>query len=533
MGLFNELFKKEKRNVINNSSKSNPSAEDNLIGTINTCPSCNVKLVTIPSRKKKCQNCGEFIYIRTRPHDNKKVLVTEKEKDIIEKQWQQHFQDIEDKKTLEDLEFIKAKKELSKQFGKEVSINDIKWYVYNQRTLEFASKRQWGLYRCNVLDMANLLIRENKHKQALVTLYEVCYLDLNGCRNVPEYLSDKDIDSYGIKDFDIGLSFLIPDIVSRIENEIEILKITDEGAKRLFFERIDKIKPRKNMPLSSEDVWKKVIERISQNQKLQKIDPNDTDNTFKEINELIRKKEFSDAITLINEFKSLFYSKKQNFPDVGKIKKRLIELLNSKEEQIANAAESLILTIAKKGIDINDVLEIVVKKIKNNMSDYIESNMIGELALINLKWVKPMIPELIKNLKDYPEWNGRRFSAFNLGKIATKEPDFVKESIPIMINYIKKPYEVTKRDPITVKSDKYSVSIDLSSEKILGVDQTQWLRDAYIDSIEMIAEGDKTLVLQYKSLFEEIAKKDKSEYSRKKAQKVLDVLNSVQKFCLL
>jgi len=52
------------------------------------------------------------------------------------------------------------------------------------------------------------------------------------------------------------------------------------------------------------------------------------------------------------------------------------------------------------------------------------------------------------------------------------------------------------------------------------------LKDAYIDSVGMIAESDKSLILSYKPLFEQIAKNDKSEYSRKKAQRVLDLLSS-------
>ena len=40
----------------------------------------------------------------------------------------------------------------------------------------------------------------------------------------------------------------------------------------------------------------------------------------------------------------------------------------------------------------------------------------------------------------------------------------------------------------------------------------------------MIAKGDKQLILKYKALFKDIADKDKSEYSRKKAKKVIDNL---------
>jgi len=114
--------------------------------------------------------------------------------------------------------------------------------------------------------------------------------------------------------------------------------------------------------------------------------------------------------------------------------------------------------------------------------------------------------------------------AFNLGSIGSKHPELVKEAIPIMIDYIKKPIEVTKREPTRVEAKGVVIEMNLNPEAMLGVDQTQWLKDAYIDSLGMIAKGDKDLIAEYKSLFSSIAKKDKSEYSRKKAQTVLDLL---------
>jgi hypothetical protein len=167
-----------------------------------------------------------------------------------------------------------------------------------------------------------------------------------------------------------------------------------------------------------------------------------------------------------------------------------------------------------------------VKKLEKAQESHAESNIIGKIASIDIELVKPLIPKLVKNLENHPEWNARRFSAFNLGTIGLKNPELVKDAVPIMIDYITRPHEVTKRQPINVRAGGYSISMDLSPEKMLGVDQTQWLKDAYIDSIGMIAKGDKKLILKYKSLIEDIARKDKSEYSRKKAQNVLDSLST-------
>lgn len=499
--------------------------KSSIIGKIDTCPYCSKKLDLIPSKKKKCKDCGQYIYVKTRPEDRKKVLVTEKQKDEIELQWQQYYQKNEEDKLMQNQDFISAKEELTKQFGKNPSMDDIKWKVYNQRIVEYASKRQWGLYRNNKLDMANLLITEGRHKQALITLFEICYLDLNGGNNVGGGMSNEDMGRMGIYEFDTKMAFLAPGIVSMVQDGILTLGLDDDSAKRLFVDTNNQNKPKKNMPLTTDDAWTKLSAQIQKNSRLQAINPTDTKSIFNEIDDLIGKNEYSDAAQLIYTIKSGYYSKKEDFPDANDIKKHLPELLNSNQTQISNAAESLLLTMAKKDYgNVSDIMEEYVKKIQREEDVHAESNILGKIAAINIELVKPLIPKLIKNLKDQPEWNARRSSAFNIGMIGSKNPELVNDAIPVMIDYIKKPYEVTKREPITVQANGFTFSMDMSPEKMLGVDQTQWLKDAYIDSIGMIAKGDKNRILEYKSLFEEIAKKDKSEYSRKKALQVLDII---------
>lgn len=51
------------------------------------CPNCNHGLEKRPGRKKKCPHCGQFIYVRTRPSDGKKVLATEAQAEQIAEQW--------------------------------------------------------------------------------------------------------------------------------------------------------------------------------------------------------------------------------------------------------------------------------------------------------------------------------------------------------------------------------------------------------------------------------------------------------------
>lgn len=50
------------------------------------CPYCDAPLEKEPKRKKVCEKCKNIYFVRTRP-DRKRVVVTEKEIEIIEQQW--------------------------------------------------------------------------------------------------------------------------------------------------------------------------------------------------------------------------------------------------------------------------------------------------------------------------------------------------------------------------------------------------------------------------------------------------------------
>ena len=59
-----------------------------MVGIVDAvCPYCNTELIKKPGRKKKCPQCGNFIYVRTSPKTNEKILVTDSQRDIIEEQW--------------------------------------------------------------------------------------------------------------------------------------------------------------------------------------------------------------------------------------------------------------------------------------------------------------------------------------------------------------------------------------------------------------------------------------------------------------
>lgn len=61
------------------------------IGNIDPiCPCCNFRLDKKPNNNKKCPNCASIIYVRIRPHDREKVLVSENQAIQIKHQWEQY-----------------------------------------------------------------------------------------------------------------------------------------------------------------------------------------------------------------------------------------------------------------------------------------------------------------------------------------------------------------------------------------------------------------------------------------------------------
>lgn len=51
------------------------------------CPYCALFLDKMPSRKTKCPFCANYMYVRTRPADKNRVVVTEQDAAKIDEQW--------------------------------------------------------------------------------------------------------------------------------------------------------------------------------------------------------------------------------------------------------------------------------------------------------------------------------------------------------------------------------------------------------------------------------------------------------------
>lgn len=513
----------------------------------NVCPYCGVKLLIIPTRKTSCKSCGNYIFVKYTPTNKQKILVTEKQKNEIELQWEQHFKEQENNELMKDPDFILAKKELGVTFKQNALMGDVKWRVYEERKQKYIIDNCWGLYRNNKLDQAKLLIEEKRYSQALSLLFEVCFLDINDASNNSKIINSNKFENY----FNASTGSYTLSIVSMVEETILKLGYASlEEVKDIFItsnENLMELIP--NIPINREVAWEKLINFSREDKEIKSIDPLDIPKIIGEINKRIDQKSFSEATELIYKLKINF--KIPNDFHINLIKENLPKWLYSKDFKIARASESILTIFIKKDYhNIKGIAKEYITKVLIKPEEKLSWTTVSQLYTIDKEYTLSLIPRLIEILKNYPLWNVRRVCSYNLGEIGAKDVNLVKEAIPIMIDYIKNPYEVTKHNSSNLKlqnecdlsdlfpenisdKDKVQLSREISDTIIkitdalgngLDKDQIQWLRDAYITSIGLIAKGNKDVISPYKLLFENIAKKDKFEYTRRKAQEVLNYL---------
>lgn len=230
---------------------------EKLLGnTDSICPHCSKPLGKMPRRKKKCPHCGQFMYVRTRPDDGRRVLVTEEGTRQIEEPWMFELAMYSnDPVDPQQLEVHKAS--LARKFGHEPSDQDALWSLLNSQLLEHAKNANWGLYRNARLSMAELLTTEKKFRAALDTYLEISYLDANGPRNLggashPEVLRE-------YPSFDREYAFQAPAIVNRIDLLAQRLNLSDLELSKAYLAVAERLQRNLKLPVAPEEGWKDLV----------------------------------------------------------------------------------------------------------------------------------------------------------------------------------------------------------------------------------------------------------------------------------
>ena len=83
-----------------------------------------------------------------------------------------YYEQKEKEKLEGDPEYMSVKQTLMKEWGKEPSMNDVKWNLANQNLLQHSQNNNWGLYRNTKFDMAGILHKEKRLKGALKVIWK-------------------------------------------------------------------------------------------------------------------------------------------------------------------------------------------------------------------------------------------------------------------------------------------------------------------------------------------------------------------------
>lgn len=157
---------------------------------------------------------------------------------------------------------------------------------------------------------------------------------------------------------------------------------------------------------------------------------------------------------------------------------------------------------------------------------------LGELGKANPVWIKEEISYIKGKLRS-KEWNERRYAALALGSVGSIEPSFVKDVIPVLIEYASDP-ELTRKELEDMNKGN-SATNKFASNSFLNIEITlsssvdsigpTWIQDACIDAIGMIGSKSPESVFGAVAMLEELSKNAASPYTVKKALRALDLLH--------
>lgn len=243
-------------------SKSDEILDD---GPKPECPYCHKLLDKMPKGKRKCPHCKEDIIVRTDPVEKKKILLrTDQIEDFEEK-----VREVRTHKTIEKIfganysdskEYGRVKDNLKMIMGKEPSEKEVALEMVDRIGSKHFKNLDMGLFRCSILEKADILRASGDSENALTLYLELLYIDLNG----PNNCSSRKNDSELLKKYppfnpnDSGSAFIAPGIINYIKTLDKNLNLSKEEIKQVFFEHNIEVEKARELPLPVQDAWEKL-----------------------------------------------------------------------------------------------------------------------------------------------------------------------------------------------------------------------------------------------------------------------------------
>ncbi len=219
------------------------------------CPHCNGPLEFDITHETECPHCGEKIFRRKRPYDQKDILVSEGDLEELKEQWAivngEHEKYLKEKRRKS-----KIAERLKKQTGESPSTEIVELQAMNEQVEELEQKGDWGLARNKRKDIAEYLERKAKYEEALKTYFEICYLDVNGPRNASQN---------GEPLFSQDLAFVSPGVIKKVAGLIKKLELERKEIESYYLHsahHIEKRSGKKNLPATPSEAWSKFREML-------------------------------------------------------------------------------------------------------------------------------------------------------------------------------------------------------------------------------------------------------------------------------
>jgi len=226
------------------------------------CPYCGVVLPEMPKSKKKCRKCRSPIFVKKRPIDQRYVLVTEEQLDLIEEQWAiangTHERFLEGRRFRDEV-----RRQLTMRLGRVPLPHEMERAVLEEEAAGCVQTHDWGAYR-NARMNIGFLMRDNGDPQGAISeLLQVCYLDLNGPRNLGGLMNDPAL-LRKYKPFVTTEGELVPGIVAPLAEIVADTEIASENLMQMFFEVGNKLHDQLSLPIKPETAWSLLIGKLGE-----------------------------------------------------------------------------------------------------------------------------------------------------------------------------------------------------------------------------------------------------------------------------
>lgn len=231
------------------------------IGSLESkCPSCSHPLDLPPERKTRCPYCGKAIYLRTRPADRKRVLLTEDQAELVKEQWAM-IDGVHAEYVFHHKRVRNTKARLASRLGEAPTAEQVRLELLIEDGEIHARRHQWGMFSAVRREMAEIVRRTSGSSRALPEYLEVCYLQLNGPNNLAihiDRLTGTPMVDSRLPPWDPKHGQVTPLALARTRQLIEETRLERKAIREMFLDAASNLRASLSLPLSANRAWRRL-----------------------------------------------------------------------------------------------------------------------------------------------------------------------------------------------------------------------------------------------------------------------------------